>query len=49
VPTTDLLALIPLHPGEMAVKVRKGTDALIELMDRGGINELLDPARPAQA
>ena len=48
-PEINLLALIPLHPGEMAVKVRKGTDALIELLDRGGINELIDPARPAQA
>ncbi|WBC05635.1 suppressor of fused domain protein [Micromonospora sp. WMMA1976] len=44
-----LLALIPLHPEEIAVKVERGTDALIEVLDRGRITELLDPRRPSYA
>lgn len=43
----DLLALVPLHPAEVALKVERGTDALIDVLDRGGINEVLDPARPS--
>ncbi|MGI5244270.1 suppressor of fused domain protein [Dactylosporangium sp. CA-139066] len=45
--TIDLLALVPLHPAEVALKVQRGTDALIEVMDRGRVTELLDPARPS--
>ncbi|GIF62327.1 hypothetical protein Ais01nite_03620 [Asanoa ishikariensis] len=44
-----LLALIPLHPDEMAVKLERGTDALIELLDRGRVSELLKPDRPSYA
>jgi hypothetical protein len=44
-----LLALIPLHPDELAVKVERGTDALIEVLDRGKVTELLDPHRPSYA
>ncbi|MCP3784980.1 suppressor of fused domain protein [Micromonospora sp. A3M-1-15] len=44
-----LLALIPLHPDELAVKVERGTDALIEVLDRGRVSELLDPRRPSYA
>lgn len=44
-----LLALIPLHPEEMAIKVERGTDALIEVLDRGRVTELLDPRRPSYA
>lgn len=44
-----LLALIPLHPDEMAVKLERGTDALIQVLDRGRITELLDPLRPSYA
>jgi hypothetical protein len=42
-----LLALIPLHPDEIAVKVERGTNALIDLLDRGRVTELLDPRRPS--
>ncbi|MBO3742293.1 suppressor of fused domain protein [Actinoplanes flavus] len=45
----NLLAVIPLHADEAAVKVARGTDALIEILDRGRISELLDPARPSFA
>jgi hypothetical protein len=41
----NLLALVPLHPDELAVKLEHGTDALIELLDRGRVHEVLDPAR----
>ncbi|MGC4750440.1 suppressor of fused domain protein [Micromonospora sp. DT201] len=44
-----LLALIPLHPEEVAVKVDRGTNALIEVLDRGRVTELLDPDRPSYA
>lgn len=44
-----LLALIPLHPAEIAVKVERGTDALIEVLDRGNVTELLDPHRRSYA
>ena len=44
-----LLALIPLHPDEVAVKLERGTGALIEVLDRGRVTELLDPDRPLDA
>ena len=43
----DLLALVPLHPAEVALKVARGTDALIDVLDRGGVTEVLDPHRPS--
>lgn len=45
----NLLALIPLHPAEIELKVSQGTDALIAALDPGGVSELLDPARPSLA
>lgn len=45
----DLHGLIPLHPDEMKVKLERGTDALIEVLDRGGITELLEPDRRSYA
>ncbi|PRX18947.1 suppressor of fused domain protein [Actinoplanes italicus] len=45
----NVLAVIPLHPDEVAVKIERGTDALIEILDRGRVTELLDPARPSFA
>lgn len=47
--TINLLALIPLHPDEMAIKLKRGSDALIDVLERGGITELLDPDRPSAA
>ncbi|PPK70868.1 suppressor of fused domain protein [Actinokineospora auranticolor] len=43
----DLLALVPLHPAEVALKVDRGTQALVEVLDEGGVTELLDPDRPS--
>lgn len=45
----NLLAVIPLHRDEIAVKIEQGTDALIEVLDRGRVTELLDPGRPSFA
>jgi hypothetical protein len=41
----SLLALVPVHPAEMDLKLTRGTDALTDGFDRLGVNELLDPAR----
>lgn len=46
-PDVDLLAVVPLHPAELALKMEEGTDALIDALDRGGVTELLDPNRPS--
>jgi hypothetical protein len=43
----DLLALVPLHPAEVELKVSQGTNTLIAVLDRGRINELLNPTRPS--
>ena len=45
----DLHGLIPLHPDEMKVKLKQGTDALINVLDRGGVTELLEPDRRSYA
>lgn len=45
--TINLLALVPLHPAELRLKIAKGTGALIEQLDRGDVSELLDPDRPS--
>ncbi|WP_460350183.1 suppressor of fused domain protein [Actinoallomurus acanthiterrae] len=42
----NLLALVPLHPAEVGLKVSRGTDALITALDRGNVSELLEPTRP---
>jgi hypothetical protein len=43
----DLFAVVPLHPAEVTLKIALGTDELISALDHGGVNELLDPARPS--
>ena len=43
----SLLAVIPLHPAEIRLKLDQGTSALIEAFDRARINELVDPRRPS--
>ncbi|MEU4620893.1 suppressor of fused domain protein [Actinoplanes sp. NPDC023801] len=45
----NVLAVVPLHRDEVAVKIERGTDALIEVLDRGRVTELLDPSRPSFA
>jgi len=43
----SLLALVPLHPAEMQLKVAHGTDALLNAFDRVTVSEVLDPTRPS--
>lgn len=43
----SLLALVPLHPAEIDLKVTEGTQALLDAFDRITVNELFDPARPS--
>jgi hypothetical protein len=43
----SLLALVPLHPAEIELKVTQGTEALLDAFDRVVVSELLDPARPS--
>lgn len=43
----SLLALVPLHPAEIDLKLTEGTDALLDAFDRTGVNEMFDPARPS--
>lgn len=40
-----LLAMVPLLADELDLKLREGTDALIDHLDRAGVTELLDPGR----
>ncbi len=43
----SLLALVPLHPAEVALKVRSGTDALLDALATVEISELFSPTRPS--
>jgi suppressor of fused protein SUFU len=45
----NILAVIPLHADEMDLKLAKGSDRLIDLLDRAEVSELLDPNRPSVA
>jgi hypothetical protein len=42
----SLLALVPLHPEEMDLKVAQGTEALLDAFDRVTISELVNLSRP---
>ena len=42
----NLYALIPLYPGEIALKTQEGLDTLLEHFDDSGINsEIVNPRR----
>jgi hypothetical protein len=43
----SLLALVPLHPAEVRLKLTDGTDALINALDRVTASEVFDPTRPS--
>lgn len=42
----QLLAPVFIHPEEMALKLRRGVDALLRRLDRGTASELVDLERP---
>jgi len=39
------LSLVPLYREEMDLKLRKGTDALLERFDKQGVDDTIDPRR----
>ncbi len=41
----SVLAVIPLLPDELKIKLERGVDALLDGFDAHGVNELFDPAR----
>lgn len=45
--TVHFHALIPLHPDEMELKLKKGAEALFDAFDKSGVTELLNPGRPS--
>lgn len=44
-PSINLLALVPLYPEELDLKIEQGTSALVDLLDRDGVSEVFDPDR----
>jgi len=42
----NLYSVLPLHPEEVDLKLKKGADALLDAFDAHGVTELLDPQRP---
>jgi hypothetical protein len=43
----DLWTLWPLHPNEMDLKLREGTDALADRFEAAGVSDVIDAARPS--
>ena len=43
----SFLTIIPLYSGELRFALDKGFNALLDLFDEAGVNELLDPTRPS--
>jgi hypothetical protein len=43
----SFLSIIPLYSGELRFALDKGFNALLDLFDEAGVNELLDPTRPS--
>lgn len=47
--TIVFLAVVPLHPDEMALKLRAGADKLLERFDKKDVTDVFDPRRPNAA
>lgn len=43
--TIHFFSMIPLYPEALALKLRDGTDALIEGLDAAVLSDVVDPAR----
>jgi hypothetical protein len=43
--TVHFWTLVPLHTDELSLKLSDGMEALLPLLDAGGITEIVDPAR----
>ncbi|MCC4595853.1 suppressor of fused domain protein [Xanthomonas campestris pv. phormiicola] len=44
--TIAFMTLVPLYPEEMALKLKKGTEALLDRFDAKGVQDVIDPGRP---
>ncbi|MDQ1091051.1 hypothetical protein QE400_000464 [Xanthomonas sacchari] len=44
--TIVFMALVPLYPEEMALKLKQGAEALLDRFDAKGLQDVIDPARP---
>jgi Suppressor of fused protein (SUFU) len=42
---TNFYSAVPLYEDEMQLRLRKGSSALAQLLDRGKVSELIDPGR----
>lgn len=42
-----LYAVLPLHLPEMSLKLNKGSEALLDELDRADVGEVIDPNRPS--
>jgi hypothetical protein len=40
-------SLLPLHADEMDLKIREGSDALLDRLDAAAVTDLVDPGRPS--
>ena len=47
--TVHFWSLVALYPEEMELKLKDGTDALVERLDRAGVTAIIDPKRPSVA
>jgi hypothetical protein len=45
--TIHFWSLVPLYAEEMELKLKEGTNALVERLDRAGVNTIIDPNRPS--
>jgi hypothetical protein len=45
--TINVWSIVPLHEDEMILKLRKGTEALLELFSAKGVTDVIDAHRPS--
>lgn len=43
--TIVFMTVVPLYPQEMALKLKKGSDALLDRFDAKGVGDIVDPGR----
>lgn len=43
--TIVFMSIVPLYPDEMALKLKKGSDALLDAFDAKGVSDIIEPGR----
>ncbi|MCF7749314.1 suppressor of fused domain protein [Bacillus subtilis subsp. subtilis] len=43
--TIVFMSIVPLYPEEMALKLKKGSDALLDRFDAKGVSDIIEPGR----